>query len=58
MASVSSDRSAQDGETTNRDVDIDLTQIPMWHHDRSYIEGAEPRAYQWLGRHILPPARR
>ena len=57
-ASVSSDRSAQDGETANRDVAVNLTQVPKCHHDRSYIEGAEPPAYQWLGRHILPPARR
>jgi len=35
-----------------------LTQVPKCHHDRSYIEGAVPPAYQWLGRHILLPARR
>ena len=28
------------------------------HHDLHYIERAEPPAYVWLGRHVLPPVRR
>jgi poly(3-hydroxybutyrate) depolymerase len=38
-----------------RGVAVDLTQVPKARHNLSYIEGAELPAYQWLGRHMLPP---
>jgi S-formylglutathione hydrolase FrmB len=41
-----------------RGVAVDLTQIPKACHNLSYIESAELPAYQWLGRHMLPPAPR
>ena len=41
-----------------RGVAVDLICVPRACHNLSYIEGAEPPAYQWLGRHILPPAPR
>ena len=41
-----------------RGVAVDLTCVPGAYHDLPYIEGAEPPAYQWLGRHILPPVPR
>ncbi|MGP0069952.1 MAG: hypothetical protein ACLQGP_40920, partial [Isosphaeraceae bacterium] len=41
-----------------RGIAVDLICVPRACHNLSYIEGAEPPAYQWLGRHILPPAPR
>ena len=39
-----------------RGVAIDVTVDPRGRHNLSCIERAEPPAYLWLGRHILPPA--
>jgi pimeloyl-ACP methyl ester carboxylesterase len=41
-----------------RGVAVELTRAPGAFHNLSYIEKAELPAYQWLGRHILPPAPR
>jgi hypothetical protein len=41
-----------------RGIAVDVTQDPRGRHNLSYIERAEPPAYLWLGRHVLPPARR
>ena len=41
-----------------RGVAVELSQIPRGRHNLPYIEKAEPPAYLWLGRQILPPARR
>ena len=38
-----------------RGVAVDLTDLPRYCHSLAYIEAAEPAAYLWLGRHILPP---
>ncbi len=43
---------------SRRGVAVDLTCVPGARHNLPYIEGAEPPAYQWLGRHLLPPVRR
>ncbi len=41
-----------------RGVAIDTARVPRGHHNLRYIEDAEPAAYLWLGRHLLPPAPR
>jgi S-formylglutathione hydrolase FrmB len=41
-----------------RGIAVDVTQDPRGRHNLSYIERAEPPAYLWLGRHILPPVGR
>ncbi len=41
-----------------RGVAVDTNRAPHAHHDLFYIEAAEPRAYRWIGRHIIPPSRR
>ncbi len=41
-----------------RGVAVDVTRVPKGHHDLPYIEAAEPDAYLWIGRHILPPTTR
>jgi S-formylglutathione hydrolase FrmB len=41
-----------------RGLKVDLTETPGAQHDLGYIQRAEPPACFWLGRHILPPARR
>jgi S-formylglutathione hydrolase FrmB len=41
-----------------RGITVELSKVPSGHHDLPYIEAAEPHAYLWLGRHMLPPARR
>ncbi len=39
-------------------IGVDLTHVTGGHHNLRYIERAEPPAYVWLGRHVLPPIRR
>ena len=39
-----------------RGVAVDMSCVPGAYHNLPYIEDAEPPAYLWLGRHILPPA--
>ena len=41
-----------------RGIAVELAEDPMGRHNLPYIERAEPPAYLWLGRHILPPIRR
>ena len=41
-----------------RGIAVELAEDPMGRHNLRYIERAEPPAYLWLGRHILPPIRR
>jgi S-formylglutathione hydrolase FrmB len=41
-----------------RGIGVELTHVTGGHHDLRYIERAEPPAYVWLGRHVLPPVRR
>jgi poly(3-hydroxybutyrate) depolymerase len=41
-----------------RGVAVDMIETPGAQHNLCYIESAEPPAYLWLGRHILPPALR
>ena len=41
-----------------RGIAIDSNPAPRAHHNLSYIEAAEPRAYWWIGCHILPPTGR
>lgn len=41
-----------------RGVAVELSQVLGGRHNLPYIEGAEPLAYLWLGRHILPPSPR
>jgi poly(3-hydroxybutyrate) depolymerase len=41
-----------------RGVPVDLTEDHNACHNLSYIENAELPAYEWLGRHMLPPAPR
>ena len=41
-----------------RGVAVDLVRVPRGHHNLPYIEDAEPPAYAWIGRQVLPPARR
>ena len=38
-----------------RGVEVDLTSVKGARHDLAYLEGAQSPAYEWLGRHILPP---
>ena len=40
-----------------RGIGMELTCVAGGHHDLRYIERAEPPAYAWLGRHMLPPVR-
>jgi hypothetical protein len=41
-----------------RGIAVETVESPSAFHDLSYIQGAEPPAYLWLGRHLLPPIRR
>jgi S-formylglutathione hydrolase FrmB len=41
-----------------RGIVVELAEDPTGRHNLPYIERAEPPAYLWLGRHILPPIRR
>jgi S-formylglutathione hydrolase FrmB len=41
-----------------RGIAVELAEDPTGRHNLPYIERAEPPAYLWLGRHILPPIRR
>ena len=41
-----------------RGVAVEMTELPRYYHSLGYIETAEPPAYLWLGRHILPPVSR
>jgi pimeloyl-ACP methyl ester carboxylesterase len=41
-----------------RGVHVDATEVMGAGHNLAYIEGAEPSAYQWLGRRLPPPAAR
>jgi pimeloyl-ACP methyl ester carboxylesterase len=41
-----------------RGIAVELAEDPAGRHDLLYIERAEPHAYLWIGRHILPPAQR
>jgi S-formylglutathione hydrolase FrmB len=41
-----------------RGVEVELTREPRGQHNLRYIEAAEPPAYRWLGRHVLPPVAR
>ena len=41
-----------------RGVAVELSQVLGGRHNLTYIEAAEPLAYLWLGRHVLPPATR
>ena len=38
-----------------RGVAVELVKVPNGRHNLPYIEGAEPPAYAWIGRQILPP---
>ena len=38
-----------------RGIGVELTHVTGGHHDLRDIERAEPPAYVWLGRHVLPP---
>jgi S-formylglutathione hydrolase FrmB len=40
-----------------RGIAVELAEDPTGRHNLPYIERAEPPAYLWLGRHILPPIR-
>lgn len=41
-----------------RGVAVEMTRVPRGRHNLPYIEAAEPVAYRWLGRHLLPPVPR
>ena len=41
-----------------RGIIVDLACLPRYCHTLTYIEAAEPAAYLWLGRHLLPPVAR
>jgi poly(3-hydroxybutyrate) depolymerase len=41
-----------------RGIAIETNKALGAHHNMSYIDAAEPRAYWWIGRQILPPVRR
>ena len=42
----------------SRGVGVEVARVPKGRHNLPYIEGAEPDAYRWIGRHVLPPAPR
>ena len=41
-----------------RGVAIDLAELPREEHNLGYIQRAEPPAFLWVGRHVLPPVQR
>jgi poly(3-hydroxybutyrate) depolymerase len=41
-----------------RGIAVELAEVPCGRHNLAYFELAEPPAYLWLGRHLLPPIRR
>jgi S-formylglutathione hydrolase FrmB len=41
-----------------RGIQVDLSVVRHGRHNLRYIERAEPPAYLWIGRHVLPPVRR
>ena len=41
-----------------RGVPVAMSEVPGAYHNLTYIEGAEPPAYRWLSRHLLPPTLR
>jgi hypothetical protein len=42
----------------HRGVAVTLVRDPKGHHDLAYFEKAEPPAFEWIGRNLLPPAAR